>query len=49
MRRLDIGQLVDYCIEYNEAHGLKEGSEKNIETKPKRRAATQADWNAFYG
>lgn len=49
MRRMGIGQLVDYCIEFNDAHGLTEGGEKSAEAKPKRRAATQADWDAFYG
>lgn len=39
---MEIGQLVDYCIEYNEA---------NEPDKPKDtiRDATQADWDAFWG
>lgn len=45
MRRLTIGSLVDYCIEYNEAHGLNDNKEK----KDTRRKATQGDWDAFFG
>jgi len=39
---MEIGQIVDFCIEYNDAHDL---SEK--EKKPQIRKATQADWDAF--
>lgn len=44
MRRMDIGQIVDYCIEFNEAHETKDDKRKDT-----RRSATQADWNAFFG
>lgn len=51
---MELGQLVDYVIEYNELHDLgsadpgKTGkAEKN--TPPKKRKATQADWDAFWG
>lgn len=45
MRRMDIGQIVDYCIEFNEAHEIKDEKQK----ADTRRAATQADWDAFFG
>lgn len=45
MRRMDIGQIVDYCIEFNQAHEIKDKAKE----KPKRRKATQADWDAFFG
>lgn len=35
---------MDYCIEWNEAHGMKQ-----VEDEPKVRDATQADINAFLG
>lgn len=45
MRRMDIGQIVDFCIEFNEAHTAKDEKQE----APKRRKATQADWDAFFG
>lgn len=41
---MDLGTLLDYCQEWNEAHGA--GEEK---PKPKARNATQADWDRFFG
>ena len=45
LRRMQIGQIVDYCIAYNqrakEAEKQAHGSEK--------RKATQQDINAFFG
>lgn len=46
IRRYELGRFVDYCIEYNEAHGL---TDDKPEKKDKRRKATQADWDAFWG
>lgn len=42
---MDIGALVDYCIEYNQTHGVSEGGKE----KDTRRMATQGDWDAFFG
>lgn len=41
--RMDAGQLVDYCLEYNQIHS------KQNEDKPKKRKATQTDWDDFFG
>ena len=41
---MDLGTLLDYCREWNEAHGAE--VEKK---KPKAREATQADWDRFFG
>lgn len=45
MKTMQIGQIVDYCIDYN-------NREKKAEQKakaPKRRKATQGDIDAFFG
>lgn len=44
LRRMEIGQIVDLVIEWNEIHD----TEKNAE-KTRGREATQADWDAFWG
>lgn len=41
---MDLGTLLDYCQEWNEAHEVNESREK-----PKARKATQADWDRFFG
>lgn len=41
---MDLGTLLDYCQEWNEAHGMNEEPKK-----PKARQATQADWDRFFG
>ena len=53
IERMELGQLVDYTIEYNNMHEIKEGPSSDygrpqIE-EPKRRKATQADIDAFWG
>ena len=47
--QLELGQAVDYVIEYNDLHKLsgKEADPKREE--PSVRQATQADWDAFWG
>lgn len=45
---MELGQIVDYCIEYNEIHAPEKG-EGSKEKKETRRAATQADWDALLG
>lgn len=42
---MEVGQLVDFVIQYNEIH------DPDKETKPQgtRRAAQQGDWDAFLG
>jgi len=41
---MEIGQIVDYCIEYNKVNEIGESKPKDT-----RRAATQADWDSFWG
>lgn len=41
MRHMTVGQVVDYCIIYNER--------ANPSKKPAKRKATQADINALWG
>ena len=43
---MDLGTLLDYCQEWNEAHEVEDSGE---EKKPKVRQATQADWDRFFG
>lgn len=44
---MDLGAILDYCQEWNEAHGIKADDGKKKE--PKVRDATQADIDAFLG
>lgn len=46
MRRMEIGQVVDYCLEWNDVRKIGGGKK---EKSPERRKATQADWDAFLG
>lgn len=44
---MSIGQVVDYCIEYNKVNKI-ENSERE-ETQAVTREATQADWDRLGG
>lgn len=44
---MDVGQVVDYVIEYNDMHNPER--QKEAEERGVRRSATQADWDAFLG
>lgn len=50
IRRMPLGQVVDYVASYNER---QKSAEKNapagISDAPKKRKATQADIDAFFG
>lgn len=46
---MEVGQLVDYCITYNAQQKEAEKEAEEADKKPKKRKATQADWDAFYG
>ncbi len=48
IKEMELGQLVDYVTEYNRMHDYETSGSKK-EDKPKRRMATQADWDAFWG
>lgn len=45
---MELGQLVDYVVEWNNIHSeeVEGGGNKKKDTK---RKATQADWDAFFG
>lgn len=44
---MDLGHVVDYIIEYNEMHDPDRAEKER--KRVKRRKATQADWDAFFG
>lgn len=45
MRRMSIGKIVDYIMDWNDREKRKEREEK----RPRRRRATQADIDSFFG
>ncbi len=45
MRKMQLGAIVDYCVEYDNQQNAAEKEEKT----PTKRKATQADINAFFG
>ena len=45
IRRMQVGQVVDFCIAYNNRQKRAEKQEE----KPQRRKATQADIDAWFG
>ena len=52
IRTMTVGQVVDFIIAYNERQKEAEKAverRRKAEEKPKRRKATQADINAFFG
>ena len=49
VKQMELGQIVDYCIEFNKANEKEYKDVKQQESKPKARKATQADWDAFFG
>lgn len=46
---MQIGQVVDFIIAYNERQKATENAENRAQAKKKRRKGTQADINAFFG
>lgn len=49
IRRMQIGQVVDFVIAYNERQEDGERRAKYEKKHGKRRKATQADINSFFG
>ena len=53
IRRMELGQLVDYCIEWNNIHEEQEEGDSSPGNKKSeqgtKRKATQADWDALFG
>ena len=49
LRRMQLGQVVDFIIAHNERSKEAERVEELRQNKPRRRKATQADINAYFG
>lgn len=49
IRKMQIGQIVDFCIDYNRRMERAEKQQQIEEKKGRRRKATQNDINAFFG
>ena len=49
IRKMQIGQVVDFCIAYNERQKAAEKAQKRAEKHGNKRKATQNDINAFFG
>lgn len=49
IRRMQIGQLVDFCIEYNDRQKRMEAETEKAEKKGRKRRGNQNDINAFFG
>lgn len=46
---MQLGQLVDFCIEYNKRQAEAERQAKREQKRGRRKKATQSDINAFFG
>lgn len=46
---MQLGQVVDFVIAYNERQKEADKEQKKIETKGKRRKANQNDINSWFG
>ena len=49
IKRMQIGQVVDFCIAYNERQEQAERAAKHEKARPKKRKGNQNDINAFFG
>lgn len=49
IRRMTIGQVVDFVIDYNKRQKASEKAHKHAEKHGTKRKATQNDINAFFG
>lgn len=49
IRRMQLGQVVDFCIEYNQRAEEAEKQIKREEKRGKKRRANQSDIDAFLG
>lgn len=49
IRRMQLGQVVDFVIAYNERQKAAEKAQKHAEKHGTKRKATQNDINAFFG
>lgn len=46
---MQLGQIVDLCIDYNERQERAEKAQKRAEKRKTKRKGTQNDINAFFG
>ena len=49
IRRMQLGQVVDFVIAYNERQKEAEKAQKRAEKRGSKRNGTQNDINAFFG
>lgn len=49
MKNMQIGQIVDFCIAYNERQDRAEKAQKREKKHGRKRKATQADIDSFFG
>lgn len=49
IRKMQVGQVVDFCIAYNDREKAAQKAQKRAETGKSKRKATQNDINAFFG
>lgn len=49
IRRMQLGQVVDFVIAYNERMKAAEKAHKRAEKRGSKRKGTQNDINAFFG
>lgn len=49
VKAMQVGQIVDFCVAYNDRQKQAEKREKHIEQHSQKRRASQGDINAFFG
>lgn len=49
IRRMQVGQVVDFVIAYNDRQKAAEKAQKRAEKQGTKRKASQNDINAFFG
>lgn len=49
MRKMQLGQIVDFCISFNERQKEADKQQKKAEKAALKRKASQGDINAFFG
>lgn len=49
IKKMQIGQVVDFCVAYNERQNKAEKAQKLAEKRGTKRKGTQNDINAFFG
>lgn len=46
---MELGMFTDYCVEWNEAHGIDSGEKEEEKETVKTKDADQGDWDALLG